>query len=75
MPQFLFVLATFKHPVFTTNIFHLQAVENRPFVYFYRNGCFFVTGLETFQILGVEMSTGGTIESNVRAFEAFFINQ
>jgi hypothetical protein len=33
---------------------------------------FFVTGLETVQILGVEMSTGGSIESNVRSFEAFF---
>jgi hypothetical protein len=29
---------------------------------------FFVTGLETLQILGVEMST---TESNVRSFEAF----
>jgi hypothetical protein len=29
---------------------------------------FFVTGLETLQILGVEMSTGST-ESNVRSFE------
>jgi hypothetical protein len=26
----------------------------------------------TVQILGVEMSTGGSIESNVRSFEAFF---
>jgi hypothetical protein len=57
--------------IFTANIFHLQAVENRPFVYLYRNGCFFVTDLETFQIQGVEVSTGGSIESNVTAFEAF----
>jgi hypothetical protein len=32
---------------------------------------FFVTGLETLQILGVEMSRGGSTESNVRSFEAF----
>jgi hypothetical protein len=32
---------------------------------------FFVTGLETLQILGVEMSTGGSTQSNVRSFEAF----
>jgi hypothetical protein len=31
----------------------------------------FVTGVETLQILGVEMSTGGLTESNVRSFEAF----
>jgi hypothetical protein len=31
---------------------------------------FFVSGLETLQILGVEMSTGST-ESNVRSCEAF----
>jgi hypothetical protein len=31
----------------------------------------FVTGVETLQILGVEMSTGGSTESNVRSFEAF----
>jgi hypothetical protein len=30
-----------------------------------------VTGLETLQIQGVEMSTGGSTESNVRSFEAF----
>jgi hypothetical protein len=44
--------------------FYLQAVENRAFV----------TGLETLQILGVEISTGDSTESNVRSFEAFFIN-
>jgi hypothetical protein len=27
--------------------------------------------LETLQILGVEMSTGGSTESNVRSFESF----
>jgi hypothetical protein len=27
--------------------------------------------VETFQILGVEMSTGGSTELNVRSFEAF----
>jgi hypothetical protein len=32
---------------------------------------FFVTGFETLQILGVEMSTSGSTESNVRSFEAF----
>jgi hypothetical protein len=32
---------------------------------------FFVTGLETLQILGGEMSTGGSTQSNVRSFEAF----
>jgi hypothetical protein len=32
---------------------------------------FFVTVLETLQILGVEMSTGGSTESNVGSFEAF----
>jgi hypothetical protein len=32
---------------------------------------FFVTGLETLQILGVEMFTGGSTESNVGPFEAF----
>jgi hypothetical protein len=32
---------------------------------------FFVTELETLQILGVEMSTGGSTELNVRSFEAF----
>jgi hypothetical protein len=32
---------------------------------------FFVTGLETLQIQGVKMSTGGSSESNVRSFEAF----
>jgi hypothetical protein len=32
---------------------------------------FFVTGLETLQILGVEVTTGGSTESNVRSFEAF----
>jgi hypothetical protein len=32
---------------------------------------FFVTRLDTLQILGVEMSTGGSTESNVRSFEAF----
>jgi hypothetical protein len=29
---------------------------------------FFVTGLETLQLQGVEMSTGGSIESNARFF-------
>jgi hypothetical protein len=29
---------------------------------------FFVTGLETLQILGVEMFTGGSTESNVGSF-------
>jgi hypothetical protein len=32
---------------------------------------FFVTGLETVQIQGVEISTGGSTESNVRSFKAF----
>jgi hypothetical protein len=32
---------------------------------------FSATRLETLQILGVEMSTGGSTESNVRSFEAF----
>jgi hypothetical protein len=30
----------------------------------------FLTGLETLLILGVEMSTGGSTESNVKSFEA-----
>jgi hypothetical protein len=30
-----------------------------------------VTGLETVQIQGVEISTGGSTESNVRSFKAF----
>jgi hypothetical protein len=45
-------------------IYH-EAVENCAFVYLYRNGrsgFFLVTGLETLQILGVEMSTGGSNE-------------
>jgi hypothetical protein len=33
---------------------------------------FFATEFETLQILGIEMSTGGSTESNVRSFEAFF---
>jgi hypothetical protein len=32
---------------------------------------FFVNGFETLQILGVEISTGDSTESNVRSFEAF----
>jgi hypothetical protein len=32
----------------------------------------FVTGLETLQILGVEMSTGGSTESNVMSFLKHF---
>jgi hypothetical protein len=32
---------------------------------------FFVTGLETLQILGGEMFTGGSTQPNVRSFEAF----
>jgi uncharacterized protein YwlG (UPF0340 family) len=42
-------------------------------MYLYRNGCsgfFFVIGLETLQIQGVEMSAGGSTESNVSLFEA-----
>jgi hypothetical protein len=31
----------------------------------------FVTGLETLQILGGEMFTGGSTQPNVRSFEAF----
>jgi hypothetical protein len=31
-------------------------------------GAFFVTGLETLQILGVEMSTGGSTESNITIY-------
>jgi hypothetical protein len=59
------------------NCIYLQAVENRALMYVYRNFetvevvFFFVTGLETLQVLGVEMSTGGSTESNVRSFEAF----
>jgi hypothetical protein len=34
-------------------------------------GAFFVTGLETLQVLGVEMFRSGSTESNVRSFEAF----
>jgi hypothetical protein len=34
---------------------------------------FFVKGLEILQIQGVEMSTGGSTESNVRSFEAFLM--
>jgi ABC-type arginine transport system permease subunit len=33
---------------------------------------FFVTGVETLQILGVELSTGGSTKSNLRSFQAFF---
>jgi hypothetical protein len=33
----------------------------------------FVTGLKILQIQGVEMSTGGSIESIVRLFEAFIL--
>jgi hypothetical protein len=33
---------------------------------------FSVTGLETLQVLGVKIATGGSTESNVRSFEAFF---
>jgi hypothetical protein len=32
---------------------------------------FFVTGLETLQIQGVEMSKDGSTQSKVRSFEAF----
>jgi hypothetical protein len=32
---------------------------------------FFVSGVEMLQVLGVEVSTGGSTESNVRSFEAF----
>jgi hypothetical protein len=40
------------------NSIYLQAVQNRAFVYLYRavEVAFFVTGLETLQILEVEMS-------------------
>jgi hypothetical protein len=31
----------------------------------------FVSGVEIFQVLGVEVSIGGSTESNVRLFEAF----
>jgi hypothetical protein len=31
---------------------------------------FFVKGVEILQVLGVEVSTGGSTESNVRSFEA-----
>jgi hypothetical protein len=41
--------------------FYLQVVENPAFV----------TGLETLQILGVEISTDDSTESNVRSFKAF----
>jgi hypothetical protein len=42
--------------------FYLQAAENRSFVYLY-SGFLFLTGLETFQILGVEMSIGSSTEA------------
>jgi hypothetical protein len=32
---------------------------------------FFVTGLETLQIQGVKISTGGSTALNIRSFEAF----
>jgi hypothetical protein len=32
---------------------------------------FFLSGVEVFQVLGVEVSRGGSTESNVRSFEAF----
>jgi hypothetical protein len=62
--MFFFVLS---ETISSRNSFYLEAVENRAFVYLYRNGWnnFFVTGLETLQVLGVEMSTGGSTESNV----------
>jgi hypothetical protein len=54
------------------NSIYLQAVQNRAFVYLHRavEVAFFVTGLETLQILGVEMTTGDSTESNVRSFES-----
>jgi hypothetical protein len=32
---------------------------------------FFLSGVEVLQVLGVEVATGGSTESNVRLFEAF----
>jgi hypothetical protein len=32
---------------------------------------FFLSGVEVLQVLGVKMSRGGSIESNVRSFELF----
>jgi hypothetical protein len=32
---------------------------------------FFVSGVEILQVLGVEVFTGGSTESNVRSFQAF----
>jgi hypothetical protein len=55
------------------NILYLEAVENRGLLVSIAmvEVAFFVTGLETLQILGVEMSTDGSTESNVRSFEVF----
>jgi hypothetical protein len=52
-----------------------MAVKHQIIVYFYRKVevAFFVTVLKILQIQGVEMSTGGSIESNVRLFEAFIL--
>jgi hypothetical protein len=51
-----------------------MAVKHQIIVYFYRKVevAFFVTVLKILQIQGVEMSTG-SIESNVRLFEAFIL--
>jgi hypothetical protein len=49
------------------NEFYLQAVENRDFVYLHRDG----SSVIFFQVLEVEVSIGGSTESNVKSFEAF----
>jgi hypothetical protein len=35
---------------------------------------FFVTGFETHQIIGVEMSTGGSTQSNVKSFLTIYLS-
>jgi hypothetical protein len=50
--------------MFLSKIAPIETVE----VFFF----FFVTGLETLLIPGVEIFIGGSTESNVKSFEAFF---
>jgi hypothetical protein len=52
-------------------MFYLQAVEKPCISLEMVEVAFFLTGLKTLQILGVQMSTGGSTESNVRSFETF----
>jgi hypothetical protein len=55
-----FIILIFKWSKIAPLCISIEAVEV----------AFFVTGLETLQVLEVEMSTGGSTDSNVRSFEA-----